>query len=296
MLTLVQNDTICIIGNGFDVAHGLPSKYSDFKKWLLEHNRSLYDTLNYYIDLSGDWWNEFERNLAEFHLLKLIDEAPRDYHPPQDLRLPPFPYYPASSFFRTIREQIKDSFTMWARSLSCETSKQIIDLPNSNLYISFNYTDTLEKIYGISDRRILYIHGKASSGNKLVFGHHKTHFELEEDLKRKYNLYESNSFFEPGTFGDAEFQLTLEISYLDKFPYGQLVEYKDILIPALISAKKVWVFGWAFSEVDYQYIEWFVDRNPNLFWKVSWHTEKDKAMVISIFHSLGFRNYELFYA
>lgn len=28
-----------IIGNGFDLAHGMPTKYDDFKRWLVENDR-----------------------------------------------------------------------------------------------------------------------------------------------------------------------------------------------------------------------------------------------------------------
>ena len=97
-------DTIIIIGNGFDVCHGLPSRYSDFKAWLQVNNLELYETLNRYIDISGDWWNEFERNLAFFHVPKLINDAPKDY-PQQDPRFPPTFNHPANGFFRKIKKQ-----------------------------------------------------------------------------------------------------------------------------------------------------------------------------------------------
>lgn len=288
-------DTIIIIGNGFDVCHGLPSRYSDFKVWLQINNLELYETLNRYIDVSGDWWNEFERNLASFHVPKLIHDAPMDY-PQQDPRFPPTFNHPANGFFRKIKKQISDSFTEWAKTLSCDSAKPLLELPDANLHISFNYTDTLEKVYGIPESKILYIHGKANRGDDLIFGHSKSHYELEEEIKKKYNLHESKSFFVPGTFGDAEYQLTMEVSYLDKIPYAQIMKCEKVLAPAVFSAKTIWVYGWAFSEVDFQYIEWIASRKPSLFWKVSWHTENDKKQIEDTFKDLRVKNYELFYA
>ena len=31
--------TLYIIGNGFDLAHGMPTRYGDFKRWLIENGR-----------------------------------------------------------------------------------------------------------------------------------------------------------------------------------------------------------------------------------------------------------------
>jgi len=290
----VSKDTIIIIGNGFDVCHGLSSKYSDFRDWLQTNNKFLYETLNRYIDISGDWWNDFERNLAAFNVPKLIDDAPKDY-PSRDPRFPPSFYYPANGSFRNIRNQISESFTEWAQTLSCPSTKPRVDIPAADLCISFNYTDTLEKVYGIPENHILYIHGKAVRDNELIFGHSKSHFELEDETKKKYNLYESKSFFVPGTFGDAEYQLTLEISFLDKFPYKQIVKYDSVLIPALAVAKTIWVYGLSFSEVDFQYIEWITEKNPNLRWRVSWHVENDKKRIKNTFDALNVREYEMFY-
>ena len=288
-------DTIIVIGNGFDVCHGLPSRYSDFKAWLQVNNLELYETLNRYIDISGDWWNEFERNLASFHVPKLIHDAPKDY-PQQDHRFPPMFTHPANGFFRKIKKHLSESFTEWAKTLSCVSMKPVLDLPDANLHISFNYTDTLEKVYGIPENQILYIHGKANRGDKLIFGHSKSQFELEEEIKKKYNLYESESFYVPGTFGDAEYQLTTEVSYLDKFPYAQIMKYEKVLSPAVFAAKTIWVYGLAFSEVDFQYIEWIASRKPSLLWKVSWHTDNDKKQIEETFRDLGVKDYKLFYA
>ena len=35
-----------IIGNGFDLAHGLKTGYTDFKEYLGEHNKPLFNTIN----------------------------------------------------------------------------------------------------------------------------------------------------------------------------------------------------------------------------------------------------------
>ena len=287
--------TIIIIGNGFDVHHGIESKYSDFKDWLREHNYTLYDTLVRFIDVSGDLWKDFEGNLAHFDIKRIIQEVPRVY-PPRDSRLPPSFFPSTASFFKRLREQITASFQEWVQLISLDEYRNIIDLPASELYISFNYTDTLERVYSIPEREILYIHGKASRGDRLVFGHNKSHFEIERDYMQKHGLREIESFFDDGPLiTDEEFQLALNVSFFDKSPYTQIVAYSQILIPAVLAASTLISYGFSFSESDYQYLEWIVEHNPNLMWMVSWHTQEDKDKIDSFFKQVGVTKYSTFF-
>src|SRR5690606_14953339 len=38
-------------------------------------------------------------------------------------------------------------------------------------FISFNYTDTLQRLYGVIDDQVWHIHGAATGANSLVLGH-----------------------------------------------------------------------------------------------------------------------------
>lgn len=285
---------LIIVGNGFDVNHGYPSSYLNFKKWLNKNNKLLYNSLEEYIDVSGEWWNEFERNLSEFDVPKLIKDTPIG-NSPRDFRLPVSYSYPASGRLNSMVKELSRSFTKWVKSLDGIPVKKIIDLPESKLYVSFNYTNTLERIYGINENRILYIHGKASRGDKLIFGHGRNHFLLEEDVMKKYGLYKSEDFFIPGTYGDDEYQLVLRISFLEKRPYDQLIKYREVILPAIMESSVVFVYGLSFSEVDFPYIEWIVEKNSNLRWRVSWHVEDDKKRIKNTFDALNVREYEMFY-
>lgn len=285
---------IVIIGNGFDRHHDLKSSYWHYKEWLKTNHPELLQKLERYIDVDGEWWNEFERNLAGFDIQKLIEECPRLYSP-RDPRFPPSPSYPANRFFNELRKEITDSFVQWVNTLSIKDVRKKVDLPEATLYISFNYTDTLEQIYGVPKDRILYIHGNALRGDKLIFGHSKSHYEIERDYMRKYGLREIESFYDTGpVISDEEYQLAFNISFLDKFPYTQIVGYSGILLPAVKSSNEVVCFGFSFSEVDFQYLEWIAEQNPNLTWKASWHTPEDKSGEETFFRQMGITDYALF--
>ncbi|MCL2977723.1 AbiH family protein [Klebsiella pneumoniae] len=46
-----------IIGNGFDIRHGLPTRYKHFKSYVAKNDKELYDAIEEYIP-AGDEWNE----------------------------------------------------------------------------------------------------------------------------------------------------------------------------------------------------------------------------------------------
>ncbi len=289
-----NNNRIVIIGNGFDLRHEIECSYWHYKEWLKIAHPDLLKKLERYIDVSGDWWNDFERNLAYFDIKKLIKECPREY-PPRDPRFPPSISYPANWFFDGIRSEITDSFTEWVKTLSFANSYNKVKLPDATLYLSFNYTDTLERVYGIPEERILYIHGKALRGDKLIFGHSKSHYEIQGDYMNKHGLREIKSFFDMGpVISDEEYQLALEVSFLDKFPYTQIVGYSSVLTPAVKSSDEIVCYGLSFSEVDFQYLEWIVEQKPNLKWKVSWHKQEDKEREETFFRQMRIRDYSFF--
>lgn len=287
----MEENGIVIVGNGFDVNHGLPSSYANFKEWLKNNDINLFDFLNTYIDVKGNWWNDFERSLSEFDIPKLIRETPLEKSP-RDSKLPPSFSHPASWRLDSVRDAISLKFTEWVKTLDGVEINKKIDLPEACLYISFNYTDTLERVYGIKENKIVYIHGKASRGDKLIYGHGKSQFELEYDVMKKYNLNRSDDFFTAGSFGDSESELTSRVSYWQK--YIQLGLYYNVLRPAVSGASNVCVYGLSFSIVDFPYLQWIVEINPNLKWRVSWHSENDKKCISEILRTLR-AVYELFY-
>lgn len=289
----MEGNNIIIVGNGFDVNHGLPSSYAHFKKWLRVNDKDLFDFLDKYIDVSGDWWNDFERSLGEVNVPQLIKDTPlKNVQTPTITGLPPSFSHPASWKLDDIRKGVSMRFSDWVKTLNSVAVKKAIDLPKASLYISFNYTDTLERVYGISENHIAYIHGKALRGDKLIFGHGKNQFVLERDVMLRYGLYESDDFYKPGTFGNREYELTRHMSYWKKDI--QLLNNYNVLLPAVKNANIIYVYGLSFSEVDYPYIQWITEKNRSLKWIVSWHSEKDKKWISETFRILG-AVYELFH-
>lgn len=173
-----------IIGNGFDLKHGIPSRYSDFAKFVKGTDFELYQRIErYYPNIKEDLWNNFEEALGlpdynelinDYELLIKKKMAQRDEY----LGVIPF--------------SLKEILGKWLFALSeyiLNTHlKKMYQLDLDSFYISFNYTRTLESHFNIKDERICYIHNCIPNDKEskwlytdYIFGHGRTSFVLDID-------------------------------------------------------------------------------------------------------------------
>lgn len=64
-----------IIGNGFDIHHGINSRYSDYREWLKGYDFDLYNKLCRLYDSTeddDDWWNSLNNIYLQLVLIILI--------------------------------------------------------------------------------------------------------------------------------------------------------------------------------------------------------------------------------
>lgn len=157
-----------IIGNGFDIDHGIKSKYIDFKHFLensLDINaKVLLDIIeNSYRNNDDMLWKDLEKSIGELDL---------DYYIEKDVK------NLTNAIMFT--EHFSYLFKKWVNYLRDfeiikeSTKKNLKHLFNENrdVFFSFNYTPTLEKIYNINKDNIKYIH-VVKDGESYEFGHEK---------------------------------------------------------------------------------------------------------------------------
>ena len=70
--------TLYIIGNGFDLAHGMATRYSDFKQWLIENGRiDVIHELESAFPVQKDneflLWSDFEKALGLYDINKVVN-------------------------------------------------------------------------------------------------------------------------------------------------------------------------------------------------------------------------------
>lgn len=66
--------TLFIIGNGFDLAHGIKSQYSDFAKWVRQQgNDRLVRMMEIFFSNKRDFWGDIENALGEYDEEEIVD-------------------------------------------------------------------------------------------------------------------------------------------------------------------------------------------------------------------------------
>ena len=64
-----SRNTLVVIGNGFDLASGIESSYSNFKEWLQKNgNHRLIDLMDTFFSNQRDVWGNIEKALGEYNV------------------------------------------------------------------------------------------------------------------------------------------------------------------------------------------------------------------------------------
>ena len=164
----MRPNTLYIIGNGFDLKHQIHSSYNDFLNWLIGNYR--FDVI---VELqricpiteNGKYllWSNFEKALENIEIKDIVEWDWENLLVAETTR-GSFLIGNRPQFLDTqISDVIINAFTPWIQSIIIE-SEQLVKFKNDSIFLTFNYTDTLEKVYAIPENQILHIHGRASTG------------------------------------------------------------------------------------------------------------------------------------
>jgi hypothetical protein len=293
-----MNQTLFIIGNGFDMFHGIPSGYSDFKEFVKETDNKLFQALEYYFD-ADSLWSDFEGTLAYLDTDKIVDDASQflvgygaedwsdAYH--HDYQ------YEVQQAIDVVTIQLQEEFTRWILGLQIPYTKEI-SLPESAQFINFNYTRTLEQIYNIPYNHILYIHNKAiDMESVLILGHSRTpHVEEQtppkvidnsEDNENDYYDYYEDMDDVRVTEGDK----ILDQYFIDTYKNTDTIINENLtFFSNLIDITKVFVLGHSMSEVDMKYFHKIKESvSSNAEWIVSYRNESQLDERREILSNLG---------
>lgn len=186
---------LIIVGNGFDLHHGLKTSFKDYCGFLKEQYENV---LGYIInfryfngccrDLSDDsdvFWTDVEGNLS-FDYEQMFEESIAAYDSDfmekdesNDYRgyesVENYPHEVRSMLPTNDIDDVDTSFTSdslqnWVHLIPIDNVEQDpkMFLYDSDCFISFNYTRTLEVAYHIEPSKVLHIHGCV--GKSLQFG------------------------------------------------------------------------------------------------------------------------------
>ena len=223
-----------VIGNGFDLHHGLPCGYADFMAWLQGNRPKVYSTLNrIYGDCDGNNWSDFEDSLASFNLDDYSDDVTRD-----DLM--------------RLKAELNEALGSWAKTIGMpEPGTAIDDIDRNAVFFTFNYTRTLEDFYGIDEDRIVHIHGSVDSGN-LIFGHDSTGDAVsDEELKEARRTHMDADLYKDL----VHIKMSQEFADVFRKPVAEIIEKHGSDFDALAVIEEMIVLGVSYSDIDMPYFE-----------------------------------------
>ena len=198
---------LVIIGNGFDLNHGYDTSYHSYKKFLCskktQYTVGTFSIVDIFEMADENLWNDFENALGDYPFDEWGNTYTSNINWDDDKQSDRDISYNSSldDSFREICNQLPSAI---CQSLSdFVTSQTKMNTPkiplfqnyvnNDNYFITFNYTDTLEKIYGIKQEKICHIHGKAYytpyehdyytyHSPEIIFGHGNTDAKFNNEL------------------------------------------------------------------------------------------------------------------
>ncbi len=193
-----EEETLYIIGNGFDLFHGLNTSYNDFYCWLIVNGHKSFVSMMERIfprlienKRENLLWSDFESALGSYDLEYIHKEfGPKKEQFEVDYEL----QEKASVKIRPTLNEINILLKEWAIdcskkiTISKDTNK--LQLPKESFYLSFNYTTVLEKLYKIPENNVLHIHGSAMKPeDQLIVGHKTVPVGIEcDDVNKKKSL------------------------------------------------------------------------------------------------------------
>lgn len=273
--------SLYIIGNGFDRHHDIPSDYRDFGRYLAAVDRDTYREVEAYFNVDDEFWWQFEQQLANFDTDAAIDYASQflmsygaddwsdsGHHDYQ---------YELERVVEAISKTLQERFAQWVRQLpipslsSCFTGLLPLD-PNA-FYLSFNYTQTLQRTYGIPDGQILHIHGKASDpSDRLILGHGWER-SASESLNHGVDMSEADiRVIEGNEIVDGYFSATFK-------PTAQIIADNQTFFSNLNAIRQIYVMGHSLSEVDAPYFAAIIKNidSSSVRWMISYHSNPTDA-------------------
>ena len=264
-----------IIGNGFDLYHGLPTSYRNFRDYVMDCDKKLVELVDKYY-LYSDFWNDFETNLGNFdddllreYGLNYLEDYGCDnwrdafHHDYQ---------YEVGKVIDRIIQGLRKSFIDWLAQISLRSvMRKQIDLDSDAFYLTFNYTQTLEKIYNIPINNILHIHGEYTGRNndEIIYGHGGHTYIIDKNI-------------EDPRFAEGEGIIK---NYFDRTtkPVKQIIHrYRKFFYKMITDVKYVTIIGHSMNMIDYPYFQRIGNSiHRKLDWTYYYHSEKDRRSLLS---------------
>lgn len=265
----IPKETLIIIGNGFDRAHGIKSSYWDFREWLVtKGNRRLVDMMDIFFSNKRDVWSGIEQALGEYDEGEILDycrpdeEFDLDHSLSSSARVEDSP----NDIFQPVLEDFKEAFHDWVDSIEIDGIEKKYTLDHCCRYLTFNYTDTLETEYGIPTCQIAHIHGSRLCDDEYVVGHNNRR-SPSEAWDEDGVIFEQN----------AHENIIQWMNELTKSYSANIARHRTFF-DSLINVKQIITYGHSMANVDWPYFEEIIKIvGTDIPWRITCFSEADIA-------------------
>lgn len=284
----MNNSKLYIIGNGFDLHHGIQSSYSNFKTYLKNTDYDIFEAVETYLS-PEDNWSDLEESLASLDTEYLTENASDflvsygaedwsdAYH--HDYQ------YEIEQVVDSLSSKLKEHFSAWINELYIpnrnEISSSLLHIDPNATYLSFNYTDTLEKVYSVQKSNTLFIHGYAKNNSNLILGHAWNPINIptlnEEDYGRlDTRVIEGNEII------NQYFYKTFKQTF-------KIIQANAIFFNNLKNVSEIYILGHSLSNVDIEYFKVIVEHTDSndVLWTVSYYNNEELERHQQTMNNLG---------
>ena len=265
--TLSDNRILYIIGNGFDLAHGIKSSYWNFREWLGNNRSNLIGMMDIFFSNQRDVWSSIEQALGEYNEESILDycrpdeEFDYDHSLSSSARVEDSPM----TFFQPVLEEFRDAFRDWVDSIEISGIEKVYKLNTDSRYLSFNYTDTLETEYGIAQNKVTHIHGSRLNDEEYIIGHNNN--------RNPSSVWDDDGL----TFEQQAYENI--IVWMNKFTkqYNRNIANHSSFFDSLYDIKQIIVIGHSMSKVDWPYFREIIKNiGKEIPWIIYCHSIDDR--------------------
>ena len=289
-----------IIGNGFDQHHDIQCSFLNFMEWIKENDAGLFFKLTQVYNSAWEynWWRDFENSLAQLNINYYANKKGNMYDPEyiKDGSIEEKTEYASQKVieeFDKIKESLRQDFQKWlSEAYEKRPKEKKIQFPSEgSIFLTFNYTKTLEDIYEIDVKRVYHIHGVIDDKDCMEFGHGLGEDELNDMLKsqelrigevwnKKLNRMTRLQIVTPKHKELAALSSLESIVSLKK-DVEECIEKNKGFFNEILDVKRIYVYGFSFSSIDMPYLEKIIRRTkPETHWVISWYSQDDKRRIM----------------
>lgn len=261
-----------------------------------------------YPQSDNDLWSKFEENLANLDTDEILSEhsITLPNYASDDFRVGDRYAFPdtMTEYYEKLTEGLIEEFECFIQSVQylIISDELKVELDIDSFFLTFNYTNTLEKLYRIDKNNILYIHNSAFDGSdQIILGHgmdpkrfqnelleppddvdiddYEKGYQENDDYEYSYNTGEENLM----RYFEATFKPTKVIINNHSSFFSSIGKYKEIFI-----------LGHSLSDIDLPYFEEiFKNSSPNAKWKVSYYNSEEGKKHFETLINLGVKKDKL---